>query len=502
MSSDTELWKQEQWLVDEYVVKERSTNEIAEDFDVNAGAIHYWIKKYDIETRSKAEAKSNGDVTKLQDREWAKQQYVEKQKSTVEIGEELNLSPSTVRRYLEKHGIETRKTTIEKSNADFEKLDDEESLRDMYHNQELTIQDIADRLNTHYATVYNRFERFGISRRDNGGVTEYEEKVNDEEYLRKEYISNKSTIEEIAADCGCSNWKVKDSLNKFGIESRNQGVSVSGDGSKLRDAEYLEREYAENERSTIDIAEEIGCDHVTVLDWLDKHGIKTRSRSEALSNGPIEKLENKEYLERLYWEKGMFIQDIADEVGVSNTTVYRKMVEHGIERRDAAVARSNENLLLLSDKEWLVSEYVDKEKSLSQIGDELGLNDETIRRYMIKHDIDRRERAEAIPCGEDHYSWKPEQHNYYGPNWDEQSLKARKRDQARCQSCSKTDATSRRLYGSVNFIHHIQPRSFYFDEDGSFDYLTANRLENLITLCPSCHGQLEGLPIDNRHNSP
>lgn len=46
------------------------------------------------------------------------------------------------------------------------------------------------------------------------------------------------------------------------------------DESVLRDM------YVERRLSTTEIADELGCDHSTILYWLDKHSIETRSKSD------------------------------------------------------------------------------------------------------------------------------------------------------------------------------------------------------------------------------
>lgn len=40
-------------------------------------------------------------------------------------------------------------------------------------------------------------------------------------------------------------------------------------------------------------------------------------------------------------------------------------------------------------------------------------------------------------------------------------------------------------------MHHITPRFEYWDSD-TLDWANVNDLSNLITLCPTCHGPLEG----------
>jgi DEAD/DEAH box helicase domain-containing protein len=67
--------------------------------------------------------------------------------------------------------------------------------------------------------------------------------------------------------------------------------------------------------------------------------------------------------------------------------------------------------------------------------------------------------------------------NDYGPNWPVQRQRTLERDRYTCQTC-----------GAINsplHVHHKTPfRSFE-------SYLQANRLDNLITLCSSCHRRAE-----------
>lgn len=69
---------------------------------------------------------------------------------------------------------------------------------------------------------------------------------------------------------------------------------------------------------------------------------------------------------------------------------------------------------------------------------------------------------------------------YYGPNWPEQARLARKRDGATCQDCGKHQTRP------ALDVHHLVPRRAF-----SGDYVAANRLENLVSLCKSCHSARE-----------
>lgn len=96
--------------------------------------------------------------------------------------------------------------------------------------------------------------------------------------------------------------------------------------------------------------------------------------------------------------------------------------------------------------------------------------------------------------------------NQYGPNWRQQRDRARARDSYRCQVCGTPEGER------VHDVHHKIPFRAFTDERGSIDEQAANRLENLITLCPSCHRRAEtavrvrsglaGLAFTLRHLAP
>jgi DEAD/DEAH box helicase domain-containing protein len=69
--------------------------------------------------------------------------------------------------------------------------------------------------------------------------------------------------------------------------------------------------------------------------------------------------------------------------------------------------------------------------------------------------------------------------NQYGPNWRTQRERVRARDSYRCTICGIPEA------GRQHDVHHKIPfRTFA-------SYETANQMDNLITVCPSCHRRVE-----------
>jgi hypothetical protein len=89
--------------------------------------------------------------------------------------------------------------------------------------------------------------------------------------------------------------------------------------------------------------------------------------------------------------------------------------------------------------------------------------------------------------GENSPLWLGGHKNYRGANWLEQSRLARKRDNYICQKCGVHQTLERALD-----VHHIEPfNTFDFIPNVNKNYIQANDLSNLITLCKTCHKTVE-----------
>ena len=85
--------------------------------------------------------------------------------------------------------------------------------------------------------------------------------------------------------------------------------------------------------------------------------------------------------------------------------------------------------------------------------------------------------------------------NDYGPNWQQQRKLVLERDNYRCRTCGasgKDPEGSSKPLGSVLHVHHIRPfREFNYLPGVNENYIQANQIDNLVTLCPSCHRRAE-----------
>lgn len=86
-------------------------------------------------------------------------------------------------------------------------------------------------------------------------------------------------------------------------------------------------------------------------------------------------------------------------------------------------------------------------------------------------------RSSGIMSGPNNSTWQGGHMSYRGENWNRQRIAARKRDNDTCQRCG---VIARGLP-----VHHVTPFHLFTD------YRDANKIENLVTLCPKCHGKAE-----------
>jgi 5-methylcytosine-specific restriction endonuclease McrA len=147
------------------------------------------------------------------------------------------------------------------------------------------------------------------------------------------------------------------------------------------------------------------------------------------------------------------------------------------------------------DAEWLRTEYVDKQRSTGEIAAEFGVTDAAILFWLKKHGIPRRRISEARAIkrwgavgpanpmygriGALNPNYKdgssPERQRLYASGEGRELIRAvYRRDDYRCQSCGARKSGPRSIHA-----HHVKPWA-------EFPALRFD-LDNLITLCRSCH---------------
>lgn len=209
---------------------------------------------------------------------------------------------------------------------------------------------------------------------------------------------------------------------------------------------WLRQKYLVEGLSTYGIAKLVGRNPKQVYEWLVGYGIPTRQRGWDItpsgeprrSNRPPKPHQNKEWLEREYVERQRSASDIAQECTCTEANILQHLRKFGIPRRNMSTIRKS--------KHWGLR---GKANGMS------GRTGETNPNYT---DGSSPERQRLYASGE----WKEIVRTVY------------KRDNYHCVRCGSPHTGTRSLCA-----HHIKPwagnPSLRFD------------LDNLITLCRVCH---------------
>lgn len=173
-----------------------------------------------------------------QDESTLRELYVKQGKSTLEVAEELDCSPNTVKKWMDRNDIETR--------------------------------DISDAVPSGEEHVFFREH------------PNTPEELQNEEWLRQKYHGQEKMTTEIATELDCSRTAVIDWIDRHGIDKRTSEETSRLKSEKmverrtpdeLRNREFLYRLYVEENLTTTEIANRIGCTDSTVGRWLKQHDI-------------------------------------------------------------------------------------------------------------------------------------------------------------------------------------------------------------------------------------
>ena len=233
---------------------------------------------------------------------------------------------------------------------------------------------------------------------------------------------------------------------------------------KYRNREWLYEEYVEKRRPITDIADELGCDHTTISKWRRKLGIPKPSRSVELecpvcddtftrSVSEVERTKHANVCSRecIYEarSRGIIGREVKGGYDVSETTFTKECPACG------------EEFTTTASKDY---RHCSRDCFLDMHSERM--SDEGNPAYVDGSTKEKR-------C-------------YRGSNWVRIRRRVYERDGYTCQRCG-VKCISRSDYngengGEIIQAHHI---SGYEDESD-------NELDNLITLCASCHSEVEG----------
>jgi transposase len=307
----------------------------------------------------------------------------------------------------------------------------------------------------------------------------------DEEWLRHQYHHLEKSGKEIAKEFGYGSTTINGWIEKHDIEKRQVGDVISKSKTKNKKhhkKEWLQKKYHKEELTIVQIANEAGVSRNTIARAIHRNNIETRDGWEYnIRQGPWN---DQDWLRQQYIKQNKSVPDISEEFGVSESAVYQRLKEYNIERRSSGTKGSVwQEHRKYTDEEWLKTKYFEEELHGTEIAMECGVSEDVVYYWMDEYEIKTREASERTK--ELAPNWNGGAAIDYGSNWKRMRAKTRERDNHTCQACGHEWKE-----GEIKLdVHHITPiKDFDTPED-------ANTLDNLVTLCRTCHNEWEGLYV-------
>lgn len=221
---DEPPYENKQVLEQLYLDEGMSVTEIARELDFSEGVIRDRIHQFDLfhqkENKFHLEQLDYDipDDVPWRDETLMRALYVDHDLSTNKISDVLNCSSATVCTWLDNHNIDTGNNLNRPSSFELEK---------MYVDDNKSGMKIARELEVSKSTVYRWLREADIEIRD---PNDYLNPVlKDEERMREIYIENELSVQALSRKLDSSPDTIKRSLKNHGIERRSQSAEISGE---------------------------------------------------------------------------------------------------------------------------------------------------------------------------------------------------------------------------------------------------------------------------------
>ena len=221
-------WMDHDWLYNEYVIKDRRTKEIAEEYGCRQNTIQCWLVKHGI---SKPITKHVRDTKRVYETyDYLYHEHIELGKSVAEIAEENGVSYDAIVFNLRKNEIPVQKRNRHKIYSD-EEID---QMAEMYTSQKMSALQIAEYFETDHNTIIRNLQKRGIETRNmieaqfNANGKEIPEGFDDAELLRRMHWDDGMSCLEIGIMFGVEPGTVRRNMHRLGISTKTNAESKIG----------------------------------------------------------------------------------------------------------------------------------------------------------------------------------------------------------------------------------------------------------------------------------
>ena len=244
-------YSNKEWLYEEYVVKDKSTKDIAEECGCQQSTVQQYLSKFKIKKEKVARSRDYKNC--YQQYEYLYREHIVNRKSMTQIAKENGVSADTIRENLLRLGIE-----IWHSKQKIKLEPHKEEIIRLYCEEHKSANQISEIYNCSHRAVVRLLRAAGIRTRTiqeaqyNYLSKEIPSELEDAKWLQREHWDNNKSCAEIGKELGVGPGTVRRQMKKFGIKSKNNSESKIGlmKGEKhpnwkggLTDLKALLREY-------------------------------------------------------------------------------------------------------------------------------------------------------------------------------------------------------------------------------------------------------------------
>lgn len=221
-------WMNKDWLYEEYVIKDRSSADIAKEYGCVQNTIQCWLLKHGI----KKQIMTHNIVRSkpYQQYNFLYEQHITLDKSMAQIARECGVSSDTIRLNLKRCGIEPQSHR----HCSIYTEEDENRMIKLYCEDHISAYKIAMMFGTDHNTIIRHLAGRGIKTRDmqeaqfvsNNKVTPDE--FDDAELLRKLHWDDGMSCKHIGQMLGVEAGTVRRQMKRLGIPTKNNAQSKIG----------------------------------------------------------------------------------------------------------------------------------------------------------------------------------------------------------------------------------------------------------------------------------
>lgn len=223
MGGDEPPHRSEQLLRQLYIEENMSVSAISREIGSSEGVIWTHIYKYNLEKEPQEQLTLEDLECEIpEDTPWRNEElmrtlYVDHELSTTDISELLDCSTGTLSNWFKEHNIDTRGRHNRPSKLE---------LRKMYVDKHWLGIEIGRRLGVNKTTIYNWLRDADIEIRDSSDYIHPD--LKNEQKLERMYVEKEMTMAAIADELGALPGTVRDYMTKYGIELRDQREEITG----------------------------------------------------------------------------------------------------------------------------------------------------------------------------------------------------------------------------------------------------------------------------------